>query len=84
MSEQNRYRIAINYKDRETEEWAGWRDKHFWRKAADNWQDAIQEWIDYDWAAEEYTVVSEPMVYRGSIGGRQGDVSLCSTSTYTP
>ena len=67
MSEQNRYRIAINYKDRETEEWAGWRDKHFWRKTADNWQDAIQECIDYAGPAE-YTVVAETPSEDGKSG----------------
>ena len=58
MSEQNNYRIAWNYKSRETEEWTRWRDNH-WSAAADNWKDAIQEWIDDAWTAEEYTVVSE-------------------------
>ena len=68
MPAQNRYRIAINYKDRETEEWTGWRDNYYWRKTADNWQDAIQECIDDAWSEEEYTVVAETLSGDGQSG----------------
>ena len=44
MSEQNRYRIDIYYKSRETEEWTGWRDNG-WLAAADTWQDAIRNML---------------------------------------
>ena len=59
MSEQNRYRIALNRKTRETEEWEGWKNRDYWRETADNWQDAIQEWLDIFWTAGRYTVISE-------------------------
>ena len=74
MSEQNRYRIAWNYKSSENEEWAGWknsspfRKNSVWRETADTWQDAIQRWIDYAWPAGEYTVVSETPSEDGKSG----------------
>ena len=46
MSEQNRYRTTFNYKSRETEEWESWRNRDSLH-AADNWQDAIQGWLDW-------------------------------------
>ena len=65
MSEQNRYRIERNWK-KATGEWRVWEKS--WVEKADTWQDAIQEWIDYDWAAEEYTVVSETPSEDGKSG----------------
>ena len=63
MSAQNRYRISVNYKSSETEKWAGWRNSDWvgdWWETADNWQDAIQDWLDHlAWTAREYTVVAE-------------------------
>ena len=62
MAEQNRYQISVNYKSSETEEWAGWRYSDWvgdWRETGENWQDAIQEWLDWVWTAVEYTVVAE-------------------------
>ena len=61
MPAQKRYRIDRNYKRRETGEWTGWAGPTallfgLW---ADTWQGAIKKWIARDWAAEEYTVVSE-------------------------
>ena len=59
MSEQNNYRIVPNYKDRETEEWTGWRNPTPWRVRSDTWQDAIQEWLDSGWPTAVYTVGAE-------------------------
>ena len=74
MSAQNRYRTTFNYKSRETEEWAGWKNSAYWWETADNWQDAIQEWIDYACGAapDEYTVVSETP----SEGGKSGIIEI--------
>ena len=71
MSEQNRYRTTFNYKSSETEEWEGWRDTD-WLKAADDWRDAIQGWLDRVWAAGGYTVVAETP----SEGGRSGIIEI--------
>ena len=67
MSAQNRYRIASNFKSRETEEWTGWLATYYGEdgsgvERADTWQDAIQKWLDRILEAEEYTVVSESKV----------------------
>ena len=67
MSEQNNYRIALNYKRRETEEWSGWVESGWW-KTADNWQDAIQECLDDIGVPAEYTVVAETPSEDGKSG----------------
>ena len=57
MSEQNRYQISHNYQN-EREGWAGWIEYEV--LSADNWQDAIHEWLDLVWGTGGvYTVVAE-------------------------
>ena len=56
MSEQNRYQISVN-RQYEAEGWEGWIEDDV--LSADNWQDAIQGWLDWVWPAVEYTVVAE-------------------------
>ena len=67
MSEQNRYQIASNYKSCETEEWEGWKHSDWW-ETADNWQDAIRDWLIMSWAAVEYKVVAETPSEDGQSG----------------
>ena len=71
MSEQNRYRKSFNYKRSETEEWEGWIDSD-WLKPADNWQDAIQDWLAQAWPEGKYTVVAETP----SEDGRSGIIEI--------
>ena len=68
MSEQNNYRIALNHKSRETEEWEGWKNSDYWRETADTWQDAIRECLDDTAEEEEYTVVAETPSEDGQSG----------------
>ena len=71
MSEQNSYRKTVNYKTRETEEWEGWRDTD-WLKPADDWQDAIHDWLSRAWPTGDYTVVAETP----SGDGRSGIIEI--------
>ena len=70
MSEQNNYRIVCDYKSRETEEWTGWGKS--WLETADNWQDAIHQWLDRGWVAGDYTVGAATP----SEGGKSGIIEI--------
>ena len=66
MSEQNRYQMSCNYQhERGGRE--GWIEHEV--LSADNWQDAIQGWIDRRWGlGGVYTVVSETSSEDGKSG----------------
>ena len=70
MSEQNRYQISWNEKNKR--EWTGWSDSD-WILPADNWQDAIQKGLDNSWASwPPYKVASETP----SEDGRSGIITI--------
>ena len=65
MPEQNRYQMSCKYQH-DGGLWKGWIEDEV--LSADNWQDAIQEWIDRVWPAGYYTVVAETPSEDGKSG----------------
>ena len=57
MSEQNNYQIESHYK-KERGWLSGWVG-NYGGGTADTWQEAIQDWLDWAWLWDKYTVVSE-------------------------
>ena len=58
MPTKNRYQITCNYQHK-TRGWEGW--VKFDVIPAEDWQNAIQEWLDLFWATGRYTVISETL-----------------------
>ena len=66
MSEQNRYRIARDYK-KETGEWRGWIED-VWRETANTWQETSRKRLHEDSPPGSYQVLSETPSEDGQSG----------------